>query len=615
MVICPLVPNLISVWIYGQYHRNRDGDIKMSKNIANIIKQTKAFQFQTKDFDDEKGIVRGYLSTFNNVDEGGDRVLPGSFKRTLDYKYENKKDNNKRYLMPLLWQHDPNTPIGGYLEAKEDTIGLFVELELDLDVQKGKETYSALKKGYVFQQSIGYDAVQSEYVKVDGKMVRDLIEIRLWEGSIVVFPMNEEAVITDVKTITGSTSLPIGPRDESWDSSKAEKQIFAYAQKEDETFDVSKLKKCFMVQDGDAQKKGSWSYPFCYVEDDKPHICVGAVIAIVGAIGGARGADAPDGLKGKCETLYNRINKLYPDDSQLSPPWKDDSGKSLGRHMDRKDKEKKTVQEHYAEEMCKNLLKDWADVYLCAVTKSVLDALKIGDQPEQDISQALDGWKELVLSKFVAQAAECDLSGYISDNSDTYSSADYTMLYGSSSRYGYMSNEQDREAKSGKPISAANQQTIDEHVKSLKSTAKKANSSMRDHVKAMHDTADSVEDLAGDDKKSGRAISAATAQSIKDYASTMHEHADKAMDIMKDHAKAVRTAADDLATRMQGAETPYAGDDPGTPDPGQQEGKGNNRVIPPEKEHNTHERPSEEETVSEKDLELMLAYVQGIKTA
>lgn len=409
----------------------------MSKK-STITRQTKAFSFQLKDFDDAQGRVSGYLSTFDNVDDQDDRVRPGAFKRTLQNKYEYKKNNNKRYLMPLLWQHKDSEPIGGYVEAREDQIGLWVELEVDLDVQRGKEAYSGLKKGYIFQQSMGYDALQSEYVKINGKMVRDLTEVRLWEGSIVTFPANEEAVVTDVKAVSGS-------------------------------------------------------------------------------------------------------------------------------HMDRKDKEKKTVAEHYAEEMCKDLLKDWSDVYLKIITQSVLDALKIGDQIEQDIGQALDDWKEVVLSKFLAQAVECDLPGYISDNSDTYSSADYTMLYGGgSSRYGYMSNEQDREEKAGKPISAANQKIIDDHVKSLRDTT---------------------------------------------------DDASKAVKSMQDHVKALRTAADDLATRMQGAETPYAGDDPGKPDEGQQEGKAANRVIPPTEAHDTQERSSEEDTVDEKDLELFLSFVQGIKTA
>src|SRR5919198_4130306 len=138
-------------------------------------REQKSFPFQIKEFDDEQGIVRGYLSIFDNVDQGGDRVRPGAFKRTLAHAYERKNKQNKRYLFPFLWQHDTSQPIGGCLEAKEDSTGLFCEFQVDLDVQRGKEVYSGLKKGYLDQLSMGYDAMQAEYVKVDRKTVRDLI--------------------------------------------------------------------------------------------------------------------------------------------------------------------------------------------------------------------------------------------------------------------------------------------------------------------------------------------------------------------------------------------------------------------------------------------------------
>ena len=451
------------------------------KSRPSLKRESKAFAFQLKDFDDAQGRVSGYLSTFDNVDEGDDRVRPGAFKRTLQNKYEYKKKNNKQYLMPLLWQHKDYEPIGGYIEAREDNIGLYVELEVDLDVQRGKEAYSGLKKGYIFQQSMGYDAIQSEYVKINGKMVRDLTEVRLWEGSIVTFPMNEEAVVTDVKSASG-------------------------------------------------------------------------------------------------------------------------------RHMDRKDKEKKTVQEHYAEEMAQDLLEDWSDVFLSSLTCAILDAFKIGDQPEQDITEALDDFKELVLTKFVPEAIECDLSGYIADHSDTYSSADYAMQYGSDSQpnYGWMSSNRRRSEKLGKPISSTNQQNIDAHVKSIKALAKSAKAAMQDHANAMHDTADTVADLASGNSKSGRAISAATAQSLNSAADAMHDHADKALDIMKEHTKAVRTAADDFANTMQGAEKPYAGDDSGNPDDGQQEGK-SNPATPSRNEARSPQSHSQKSTADEDERELELA--------
>ncbi len=65
---------------------------------ANI--ETKTFAFEVKSVDEAKGIVVGYLSTFNNVDYGFDRVLPGAFTKTLN---DRKSAKGKKGLFPMLW--------------------------------------------------------------------------------------------------------------------------------------------------------------------------------------------------------------------------------------------------------------------------------------------------------------------------------------------------------------------------------------------------------------------------------------------------------------------------------------------------------------------------------
>lgn len=590
-------------------------------------RETKNIQFKiedkgitTNDQGQEVGKIEAFGAMYDIVDDGNDIILKGAFNRTVKNSKSRAESRNNPYMLKMLWQHKTEDVIGGWYDIDPNNPqGLLCKGDILLSTTKGKEFYELAKAHMIDEFSIMYE-VMTDGAKYNKSGVRELSELRLFSIDPVTFAMCDQTYLVGVKSledleskaICGNTSGPIGPRDEAWDGAKAKSQIFDAAKKDDGSISPAIAKKYFMVCDGDGTKKGDYGYPFWYVGSD-PHICVGAVKAIAGAIQGSRGADAPGGLKGKVEKLYKRINSKYSDATPLTPPWKDD-GKGNHRHM-----QQKTVQEHYADEMCQDLLEDWQDVFICSLTCAILDAFTIGDQPEQDISEALDEFKELVLAKFVPEAVECNLSEYIADN--TYSSSssiDYTLQYGSDSKpnYGYMSNNRERSQKSGKPISATNQQKIDDHVKSLKSTAKKSNAEMRDHVKAMHDAADDMEDkLTNDGQKAGRSISAATSQAIKDYTSSVHDHADKAMSIMKDHTKAVRTAADDFATRMQGAEVPYVGDDPGTPDPGQQEGKGKNQVIPSDKTHNTQERSSEEDTVNEKDLELALAFVQGIKTA
>ena len=64
-----------------------------------------------------------------------------------------------------------------------------------MDLPAAKNAYLLIKARIVRGLSIGFDSVKDSVE--DG--VRLLKEIRLWEGSIVTFPMNEAAIITSVK--------------------------------------------------------------------------------------------------------------------------------------------------------------------------------------------------------------------------------------------------------------------------------------------------------------------------------------------------------------------------------------------------------------------------------
>lgn len=133
----------------------------------------------------ESGVVEGFASTYGNVDRANEVVVMGAFAKSLG-------ENGGR--VPLLWQHRQDEPIG--IANLTDSIGgLALRAQLDLDVEPGRRAFSALKKGIVGGLSIGYDVVRST-VK-DG--VRQLLELKVWEVSVVTIPANAEAVITSVK--------------------------------------------------------------------------------------------------------------------------------------------------------------------------------------------------------------------------------------------------------------------------------------------------------------------------------------------------------------------------------------------------------------------------------
>jgi predicted transcriptional regulator len=67
-------------------------------------------------------------------------------------------------------------------------------------MQRAAEVYEGIKSGAIDSLSFMYDVIQSEPGTMRGQKVRFLKELKLYEISPVNFPMNEEAVITGVKT-------------------------------------------------------------------------------------------------------------------------------------------------------------------------------------------------------------------------------------------------------------------------------------------------------------------------------------------------------------------------------------------------------------------------------
>lgn len=155
--------------------------------------------FELKKIDD-KGTFSGYGSVFGEVDSYRDIVLKGAFTKSLQNDFASKGRK-----VPMLWQHASWQPIGVYTEVKEDDYGLYVEGEINMDVQQGREAHSLLKQGALSGLSIGYNAVTEEWVKDD--RVRKLHEVKLWEISPVTFPAGDSARVSSVKSFSDLMTL------------------------------------------------------------------------------------------------------------------------------------------------------------------------------------------------------------------------------------------------------------------------------------------------------------------------------------------------------------------------------------------------------------------------
>jgi uncharacterized protein len=95
--------------------------------------------------------------------------------------------------VPLLWQH--RDPIG-LISLSDSPQGLKAEGKLSMALQQAVDAYILLRDGVVKGLSIGFETIRSEF-KGD---VRQLLELKLFEVSLVTFPMNELATISGIKS-------------------------------------------------------------------------------------------------------------------------------------------------------------------------------------------------------------------------------------------------------------------------------------------------------------------------------------------------------------------------------------------------------------------------------
>lgn len=137
----------------------------------------------------KKGLIEGYGAIFGNIDAGYDVVQKGAFQESI----------RAMKSIKMLWQHDPNKPIGVWDNVAEDEKGVRLQGRLIPEVEAGREALALLKAGAIDGLSIGYRTLKARKEIIEGINVRIIEKAELWEVSLVTFPMNAEATIDAVK--------------------------------------------------------------------------------------------------------------------------------------------------------------------------------------------------------------------------------------------------------------------------------------------------------------------------------------------------------------------------------------------------------------------------------
>ena len=144
-----------------------------------------------KDVDMKRGIVTGYLSSFDTKDYDNDIIVKGAYKKSINERKEN---------IFFLNQHNWSQPHGKFNVLSEDSKGLYFESEPLIKTSYSQDTLKLYEAGIIKEHSVGFITVQSEFDT--NEKARIIKEIKLLEGSNVTLGANENTPFTGFKSMS-----------------------------------------------------------------------------------------------------------------------------------------------------------------------------------------------------------------------------------------------------------------------------------------------------------------------------------------------------------------------------------------------------------------------------
>ncbi|MCX4071939.1 HK97 family phage prohead protease [Aeromonas caviae] len=150
------------------------------------------------DESDTHYFFEGYGNVFNIRDYSGHITLKGAFEKSI------QRHAASGVPLPMLWNHDQGNQIGSWVEMYEDDYGLYMKGRLTKGVQQAETVYKLMKGGDLSGLSIGVWAKQKQMQ--DGSLM--LIELDLFETSVVSIPANYQSRVTLVKSMLNNNELP-----------------------------------------------------------------------------------------------------------------------------------------------------------------------------------------------------------------------------------------------------------------------------------------------------------------------------------------------------------------------------------------------------------------------
>ncbi len=144
---------------------------------------------------DGPGGFAGHVAVFGNVDSVGDRIVPGAFAKHLEFFKSSGYASYNHFGTAL--------PVATIADAYEDAKGLYVEFEFH-STREAQDVRTVIRerldRGKSVKCSILYQTIGAKDVTENGRTVRDLTELKLYEAGAVAIPVNDQAGVVAAKS-------------------------------------------------------------------------------------------------------------------------------------------------------------------------------------------------------------------------------------------------------------------------------------------------------------------------------------------------------------------------------------------------------------------------------
>lgn len=159
--------------------------MELFKKKTNISKE-----FSVKDIDTTGRVLSIYWSSFDNKDRDGDVIVKGAFSKTI--REQGPQGLGEQWFIKF---HNPDMPLATPFELTEDNYGLLARIKMP-NTDPANETLTLYQDGHYKHQSIGFQPIRQQ--KRDN--YNEISEIKLYEGSVVLWAANPSAKFVDIKS-------------------------------------------------------------------------------------------------------------------------------------------------------------------------------------------------------------------------------------------------------------------------------------------------------------------------------------------------------------------------------------------------------------------------------